>query len=93
MTLALHQRGLFTWPEWAECLGAAIAASDEAEPTDPEDYWRCWLTALETMIVRCGLAAGNDLAQLQTAWRAAAEATPHGEPVTLSDQVSSAISR
>ena len=25
MALALHERGLFTWPEWAATLGAEIA--------------------------------------------------------------------
>ena len=30
MTLALHQRGLFTWPEWAAALSAQIAKAQAA---------------------------------------------------------------
>ena len=34
MTLALHRRGLFTWPEWAEALAAQIAAAQAAGDAD-----------------------------------------------------------
>ena len=87
MTLALHQRGLFTWPDWAGRLGAAIADDGAGDPADPEAYWRCWLAALEETISAGGLAAGDDLQRLQAAWRSAAAATPHGEPIVLSNHV------
>ena len=30
MTLALHERGVFAWPEWAETLGAEIKRAHAA---------------------------------------------------------------
>ena len=30
MTLQLHQRGLFSWPEWAAALAARISAAQAA---------------------------------------------------------------
>ena len=35
MTLALHARGLFTWPEWAAALAAEIRRAQAAG--DPDD--------------------------------------------------------
>lgn len=55
-------RGLFTWPEHAEALGAAIARDRAAEAADSESaerdeaYWEHYLEALETVLQRKGLA-------------------------------------
>jgi nitrile hydratase accessory protein len=50
MTLALHRRGLFTWPEWAAALGAEIKRAQAAgDPDTGETYYRHWLNALETL--------------------------------------------
>ncbi|WP_235913562.1 nitrile hydratase accessory protein [Teichococcus coralli] len=84
MTVALHQRGLFTWSEWAECLGEAIrAAQAEGDPDLGDTYYRHWLLALETMVARKGVAGAALLAQRQAAWDRAAHATPHGQPILL----------
>lgn len=83
LAVALNERGLFSWSEWAEALGAATAQADDRDPADPEAYWRCWLAALEELLARKAVARPAELAELQEAWRRAAEATPHGEPVEL----------
>jgi nitrile hydratase accessory protein len=75
MTLALHQRGLFTWPEWAAALGAAIARED--------DYYTAWLAALEGLLAERGVAAATEVDSLAAAWSRAAAATPHGMPIVL----------
>lgn len=74
MTVALHERGLFSWDEWAARLSDALAS----EP----DYWTAWLRALEGMMARTGADAAAIDARTE-AWRAAADATPHGEPIVL----------
>jgi nitrile hydratase accessory protein len=89
MTVALHERGLFTWAEWAERLGRAIA--DAGEDSDPEAYWHCWLAALEDTVTTGGIAAAGALGELQAAWRHAASATPHGEPIVLSEHVNDVL--
>ena len=50
MALALHERGVFTWTEWAETLGAQIKrAQAEGDPDTGETYYRHWLATLETL--------------------------------------------
>jgi nitrile hydratase accessory protein len=57
MTLALHERGLFTWPEWAATLGAEIKRAQAAgDPDTGETYYRHWLNALERIVAAKGLA-------------------------------------
>lgn len=83
LTLALQERGVFSWGEWAEVLGAAVAREAAEDPSDPEAYWRSWLAALEAVLASKRLAGAEDLADLKEAWRRAAEATPHGEAIEL----------
>ena len=80
LTLALHDRGAFTWGEWAEALGAELA-------TDPADdgarYYEHWLAALEKLATARGLTATAELGARKAAWKHAYELTPHGRPVEL----------
>ena len=46
LTLAAHEAGLFTWPQWSAALGRAL---DGAAP-DGSDYYDRWLEALETVL-------------------------------------------
>jgi nitrile hydratase accessory protein len=51
MTLALHERGLFTWPQWAEALSQQIALAQKAGDADLGDtYYQHWLLALESLV-------------------------------------------
>jgi nitrile hydratase accessory protein len=84
MTLALHERGLFTWGEWAQALGAEIGRARRiGEPDDGRDYYRRWLAALEGLVAAKGVTSRGMLAVLKERWDEAARATPHGEPVVL----------
>jgi nitrile hydratase accessory protein len=84
MALALHARGLFTWPEWAATLGAEIKRAQAAgDPDTGETYYRHWLNALERLIAEKGIADGATLARYQNAWHHAAGRTPHGSAIEL----------
>ena len=51
MTVALHERGLFTWPQWADALSRQIALAQAAGDADLGDtYYRHWLRALESLV-------------------------------------------
>jgi nitrile hydratase accessory protein len=86
MAVHLHQRGLFTWPEWAAALSAEIHGHTPA-PDAPEDdgsrYYRHWLDALEKVVVARQAGSAEQLHALEHAWEAAAERTPHGQPIAL----------
>jgi nitrile hydratase accessory protein len=84
MTLALHERGLFSWVEWAEALAAQITAAQAAGDPDAGDtYYRHWLAALEGLVARKGASSGDELARYRHAWDHAADRTPHGQPIEL----------
>ena len=85
MTLALHERGLFSWVEWAEALAAQITAAQAAGDPDAGDtYYRHWLAALERLVTAKGVASEETLGRYREAWDRAADRTPHGTPIELS---------
>jgi nitrile hydratase accessory protein len=84
MTLALHERGMFTWAEWATCLNEAIRDAQAAGDADHGDtYYSHWLTALERISTIKGLVTDDSLLRRRGAWDAAARRTPHGQPIEL----------
>jgi nitrile hydratase accessory protein len=84
VTLALYDRGLFTWPEWAALLAAEIQrARDEGDPDTGETYYLHWLAALERMVAEKQITDKQTLARYHDAWDRAADRTPHGTPIEL----------
>lgn len=84
MALALHARGLFTWPEWAATLGEEIRRAQAAgDPDTGETYYRHWLGALERIVAAKGLTDAQSLGRYRDAWAHAAARTPHGAPIML----------
>ena len=81
MTVLLNERGVFSWSDWAGVFGAEIAAGPQEAGN--EVYFQAWLNALEKILVAKGIATPAGLTELAAAWRAAAEATPHGQPIVL----------
>ena len=87
MTLALHERGQFSWPEWAATLGEEIKRAQAAgDPDTGETYYRHWLAALERMVADKGVTSGEALARTRDAWHRAADRTAHGQPITLTPE-------
>jgi len=84
MALALHERGLFTWPEWAATLAEEIKRAQAAgDPDTGETYYRHWLNTLERLVASKGVTDSAMLARYRDAWEHAAERTPHGTPIEL----------
>ncbi|MGH6908126.1 MAG: nitrile hydratase accessory protein [Aestuariivirga sp.] len=77
MAVKLNEAGYFTWSEWAEALGAEIAAHPH------ESYYECWLAALELLVERKGLMTATEREGCIRGWERAARATPHGKPIEL----------
>ena len=84
MALALHERGLFTWNEWAATLAAEIKrAQAKGDPDTGETYYRHWLATLEHLVAEKGVATSETLHRYRDAWDHAADRTPHGQPIEL----------
>ena len=84
MALTLHQRGLFTWVEWADALAREIVAAQAAGDADLGDtYYSHWLSALENLVAAKGASSGEELTHYRRAWDHAADRTPHGKPIEL----------
>lgn len=84
MAVQLHERGLFTWQQWAETLAGEIELARAAGDDDMGDtYYHHWLNALERLVAERGAVSPTDRQRTQAAWRRAAARTPHGQPIEL----------
>jgi len=86
MAVRLHETGHFTWREWADRLASEIkAVADRGETDDGSRYYYHWLAALEKLVADKKLIATDELVRRKDEWDAAARATPHGQPIELSN--------
>ena len=86
MALTLHKRGLFSWSEWAAMLGAEIRRAQAEGDADLGDtYYRHWLLTLERMVAEKGVTTADTLSRTRDAWDRAADRTPHGKPILLTE--------
>ena len=84
MALSLHERGLFTWNEWAAALAAEIKRAQAAgDPDRGDTYYRHWLATLESLVAAKGVATLEIQHRYRDAWDHAADRTPHGSPIEL----------
>ncbi len=77
MVIDLHQKGAFTWTEWANALSTQIHGSET------RDYYQHWLHALESLVAEKQLTSTEALLNKKAQWHEAASKTPHGEPIEL----------
>jgi nitrile hydratase accessory protein len=84
MAVRLHERGVFTWPQWAATLAEEIERAQAAgDPDTGDTYYHHWLAALERLVSESGAAPADEQERTREAWRRAAARTPHGQPIEL----------
>ena len=84
LAVTLHERGVFSWNEWAAALASEIEVARVAGDPDLGDtYYRHWLAALERLVAAKGTASTDELARCRRAWQRAAHRTAHGQPIEL----------
>ena len=84
LAVSLHERGAFTWTEWATTLGEEIKKAQVAgDPDTGETYYHHWLNTLERIVAAKGLTDAQQLARTRDAWEHACERTSHGTPIEL----------
>lgn len=77
MAVNLHQKGAFTWTEWAAALSKEIHSGKQ------RDYYQHWLHALEKLVSDKNLTTAESLHKRKNEWHEAAARTPHGEAIEL----------
>jgi nitrile hydratase accessory protein len=77
MAVSLHEKGLFSWTEWA----AALAREISADPS--RSYYESWLATLEKLVEAKKVMSEDERLARIDAWDRAARATPHGKPIEL----------
>jgi nitrile hydratase accessory protein len=84
LTVHLHERGMFNWPDWAALFGATLAEHGLSKELDGgDDYFNAWLAALERLLADRSVAGAQAVQQMRDAWEHAYLSTPHGDPVKL----------
>jgi nitrile hydratase accessory protein len=79
------RQGCFTWSEWTHALGRELQDLSDADPqVAAVRYFDCWLSALQSLLIRKGAVGQAELHERQHAWEDAYRRTPHGVPVSLS---------
>ncbi len=90
LVIALHERGLFSWQEWAAVLSQEIlAAQQRGDPDIGNSYYQHWLKALEKISELKGLAKFSEMKDRKQQWRSAYANTAHGMPIRLAKRENS----
>lgn len=85
LVVALHEKGLFSWQEWAAVLSDEIRDAQQlGDPDLGNTYYQHWLKALEKISLLKKLSSSDELAERKTQWHSAYLNTPHGKPIVLS---------
>jgi nitrile hydratase accessory protein len=83
--LALSRAGLFAWAEWVEVFSNEIRANPQRAGEDSESaYYRQWLAALETILVKHATLTPEEIAEAAESWRRSYLNTQHGKPIVFS---------
>ena len=91
LAVSLSRQGHFTWREWADTLSQKLRESAaRGDPDDGSRYYNCWLDALEHLVIDRRLLDVGALREKKDAWAEAYRRTPHGQPVTLMDEINRA---
>jgi nitrile hydratase accessory protein len=83
-SLALSRAGLFAWAEWVEIFSKEIRTNPQRAGEDSESaYYRQWLAALETILVKHATLTSEEIAEVAEHWRRSYLKTPHGKPIVF----------
>ncbi|PCJ28035.1 MAG: nitrile hydratase accessory protein [SAR86 cluster bacterium] len=85
LVIALHEKGIFSWQEWADVLSEEIRLAQSHGDDDlGNTYYQHWLKALEKITITKNLSAKDELIERKRKWHSAYINTPHGKPIELS---------
>ena len=88
ITVQMSEKGNFSWTEFVKVFGESL--KKERLPTKnldgSNDYFSCWLNALEEILIEKKISNQNTLILLKEEWTQAYLSTPHGKPVNIKNR-------
>lgn len=82
----LSRAGMFSWSEWVSTFSKTIASQPQRDDESVGDaYYRQWMSTLEIFLGSVLCLSGETVGARQALWHAAYLATPHGQPVALTN--------
>ena len=88
ITVQLSEKGNFSWKEFVEVFGVTFkkqrSLSNNLDGSN--DYFSCWLDALEEILIIKKISDQDALMSLKEDWTQAYLSTPHGKPVNIKNR-------
>jgi nitrile hydratase accessory protein len=87
MTMKLAQAAQFSWPEWVAIFSAELARGElgpHKPSADIDEYYECWLNALEKLLVAKGIV---DADSLQVSFETTLTSWPEPEHTALREPI------
>ena len=77
--------GNFSWKDFVEVFGESLKKhrSNKKNLDGSDDYFSCWLNALEEILIIKKISNQDTLILLKEDWTKAYLSTPHGNPVNI----------
>ena len=88
ITVQLSEKGNFSWKEFVEVFGESLnkQRSLSKKLDGSNDYFSCWLNALEEILIKKNISNQDTLMLLKKDWMQAYLSTPHGKPVNIKNR-------
>ncbi len=88
ITVQLSEKGNFNWKEFVEVLGEHLKKQRSLTKNldGSNDYFYCWLQALEEILIIKQISNQDTLMFLKEDWTQAYMSTPHGKPVKIKNR-------
>ena len=88
ITVHLHNKGVFCWPDWTARFSHALAIAGAHHSLDgSNDYYDVWLDTFIQFMAEQGVTDEIAIDGMSEKWRKAFLHTPHGMPVTLAEEI------
>ena len=88
ITVQMSEKVNFSWKEFVEVFGESLkkqrSLSNNLDGSN--DYFSCWLNALEEILIIKKISNQKTLMQLKEDWTQAYLSTPHGKPVNIKNR-------
>jgi nitrile hydratase accessory protein len=84
----MSEKGNFSWKEFVEVFGESLKKQRSLSKNldGSNDYFSCWLNALEEILIIKKVSNKDTLMLLKEDWTQAYLSTPHGKPVNIKNR-------